>query len=222
MIRPSPTLRAARSTAFTLIELLTVIAIIAVLAGITIGLTTGAKNARINSRAQVELRELQTAIERYKSDRNSFPPDHRLTGVGAGRRVDPAINQLYYELRGTEVVDGVFRVKGSSEGLRPEEIEAVFGRKGFLNASADPNEPAASYFDPKASAVKQVTLGGVRVELLVTPFDWPRDAVEPAPVSGTRWNPWRYVSTSPTNNSGGFDLWAEVYVGKDKRVFKNW
>ena len=219
MITTLPGIR--RAAAFTLVELLTVIAIIAVLAAVAVGLTSAAKNARINSRAKTELQELQTAIEAYKADRNAFPPDNRLP-KGAGQKVDPVVNQLYYELRGMEVVNGLFRCKGMSDTLDPDQIERVFGRRGFLNASQDSAEPARTYLDPKASAVKRVTVKGVEVELLVTPFDWPPGAPEPAPVAGTRWNPWRYVSTSPTNNTGGFDLWTEVYVGKDKRVFKNW
>ncbi len=65
-------------------------------------------------------------------------------------------------------------------------------------------------------------IDGVTVELLVTPFPWPAGAPEPAPIPGSRINPWRYVSTSPTNNPGNYDLWAEVYAGKEKRIFKNW
>lgn len=212
--RPSP--------AFTLIELLTVIAIIAVLASIAVGLTAAAKSARVNSRMRAELSQLETAIESYKADRNAFPPDHKLP-VGRPQKVDPTVNQLFYELRGTEVTDGRFRTRGGgTTALTPNDIERVFGRRGFLNASLDPAEPARSYFDPKASGVRLVAIDGVQVELLVTPFDWPANAVDPAPVAGSRVNPWRYVSTGATNNPGGYDLWAEVHLGREKRVFKNW
>ena len=209
------------SSAFTLIELLTVIAIIGVLASLTVGLTVAAKNARVNSRTQTELRQLQTAIEAYKADRNAFPPDHALPR-GSAQRVDPVVNQLYYELRGLDAIEGGFRLRGEQRGLSVAEIEQVFGRRGFLNSSADPAEPARSYLDPKASMVRQVTVRGVTVELLAAPFEWPGNASDPAPIAGTRVNPWRHVSTSPTNNVGQYDLWAEVHAGKDKRVFKNW
>lgn len=219
MTRTSPV--QGRNAGFTLIELLTVIAIIAVLAGLAVGLTGAARSAKVNSRMNAELQQLQTAIENYKSDRNAFPPDHKLP-TGSGARVNPVANQLFYELRGLDVVNGEFRVRGSSEGLTPAQVEQAFGRKGFLNASVDASEPAKSYLDPKASQVKRTTVNGVSVDLLVTAFEWPASAAEPAPLAGTRLNPWRYVSTSPTNNSGGFDLWAEVYVGSEKRIFKNW
>ena len=218
MTRPPETKHRA---GFSLMELLTVIAIIAVLAAIAVGLTAAARNARTNSRGEAELRQIQTAIESYKADRGVYPPDHVLP-AGSPHRVDPAINQLYYELRGMEVVQNGFRCKGMSDVLSPDQIRAVFNRSGFLNASSDPSEPARTYLDPKASVVRRVTVNGVEVELLATPFPWSAGNPEPAPIPGTQVNPWRYVSTGPTNNVGGFDLWAEVYVGKEKRVFKNW
>lgn len=218
--------RACCSRAFTLIELLTVIAIIAVLAALTVGMASAAKGARVNSRAQGDLRKLQTAIEAYKADRNAYPPDG-LVRAGV-KKANSVVSPLYYELRGTEVVNGGFRVAGASDVLRPDAIEQVFGRRGFLNSSADPAEPARGYLEVKGSEVKRVSIKGVSVDLLMTPFDWPAGATDPAaPLAGTRFNPWRYVSTSPTNNPGSYDLWLEVYdpkveKGPKVRLFKNW
>lgn len=226
MTEPASTFRSRALTGFTLIELLTVISIIAVLAALVVGMASSAKSARVNSRAQADLRKLQTAIEAYKADRNAYPPDG-LVAAGA-KRANPVVNPLFYELRGTEVVNGAFRVKGSADTLRPDAIEQVFGRRGFLNASADASEPARGYLDVKASEVKRVTVKGVGVDLLVTAFDWPKGVNDPAPpISGTLLNPWRYVSTSPTNNSGSYDLWLEMYDSKAEkspkvRLFKNW
>jgi prepilin-type N-terminal cleavage/methylation domain-containing protein len=216
---------------FTLVELLAVIAIIAVLAAITMGLTAAARNARINSRARTELQHLQTAIEAYKAERNAFPPDHILQN--SSQKVDPVLNPLYYELIGMTATATGFRPRNSSPSspvLTPNQIEELFGRRGFLNASANPSEPARAYLDPKDSTVWSGTISGIPdVTLLVAPFTWPSDrpSLLPAgfqPNSGKSRNPnpWRYVSTSPTNNPGGFDLWVEVPVGGELRVFKNW
>lgn len=224
MIRPDrPLPRRRPCHGFSLIELLTVIAIIGVLASIAVGLAGTAKRSRSKARADSELRGLQTAIEAYKADRGAYPPDHRLS-AGSPQKVNPVVNQLFYELRGMEVVNGGrFRTRGGGAiQLTSDDVERVFGRRGFLNASDNPAEPAESYIDPKGSAVRQVAIDGVTVDLLATPFDWPLGADEPAPVTGSRINPWRYVSTGATNNPGAYDLWAEVYIGKDKSVFKNW
>lgn len=211
----------AVTQAFTLIELLTVIAVIGVLAGLTLGIAGAAKSARVNGRAKAELQQIQSAIEAYKGDRHAFPPDHKLP-TGSASKVDPVVNQLFYELRGTEVVGGKFRPKGGGEALAPNAIQDVFGRGGFLNASQDANEPSRTYLEPKASSIARVEVKGVPVQLLVSPFDWPRNSADPAPLANSPANPWRYVSSSPTNNAGSFDLWTEVYVGKEKRIFKNW
>ncbi|MGE3311430.1 MAG: type II secretion system protein [Limisphaerales bacterium] len=224
----SPSNAARRPTecaGFTLIELLTVIAIIAVLAGITLGLTSAARNARTNSRARAELQQLQTAIESFKADRSTFPPDHVLP-AGSRNKVDPVVNQLYYELRGVDVVDGTFRVKGGRDALQPDAVKATFGRGGFLNASVDPAEPAITYLDPKSGSVSRASINGVQVDLLVTAFPWPINATDNPPLADygekSKANPWRYVSTSATNNPGGYDLWMEVWVGSEKRVYQNW
>lgn len=206
---------------FTLIELLTVIGVIGILAALVVGLGPAAKNARTNTRAKAELQGLQTAIEAYRADRNAFPPDNR-RATGSPSRINPAVSPLYYELRGMEVVDNAFQCKGMTDRLTPEQVDQAFGRRGFLNASVDPAEPPRTFFDPKASGVKVVPVNGVNIELLVSPFEWPASAVEAPPIPGSRVNPWRYVSTQPTNNVGQYDLWLEVMVGKEKRVFQNW
>lgn len=205
---------------FTLIELLTVIGVIGILAALVVGLGPAAKNARTNTRAKAELQGLQTAIEAYRADRNAFPPDNR-RATGSPSRINPAVSPLYYELRGMEVVDNAFRCKGMTDQLTPEQVYQAFGRRGFLNASVDPAEPPRTFFDPKASGVRVVPVNGVNIELLVSPFDWPAAAGE-GPIPGSRVNPWRYVSTQPTNNVGQYDLWLEVMVGKEKRMFQNW
>src|SRR5207248_2997454 len=51
--------------AFTLIELLTVISIIGIVAGLIIGLAPGATRAMHNKRVEGDLQQLLTAIEQY-------------------------------------------------------------------------------------------------------------------------------------------------------------
>jgi hypothetical protein len=35
-------------------------------------------------------------------------------------------------------------------------------------------------------------------------------------------NPWRYVSTNPTNNVGRFDLWVDLVIGPNVYRVSNW
>ncbi len=59
---------------FTLIELMTVIAIIAVLAGLTIGVSSYANRNAVESRTKAEIRAMETALEAYKADYGGYPP----------------------------------------------------------------------------------------------------------------------------------------------------
>jgi hypothetical protein len=55
----------------------------------------------------------------------------------------------------------------------------------------------------------------------VVPVPWPLTrADQPTRIRGL--NPWRYVSTQPTNNPATYDLWAEYLDGKDLKIIGNW
>jgi hypothetical protein len=52
---------------------------------------------------------------------------------------------------------------------------------------------------------------------------WPNNRTDHPVPSNKGLNPWRYVSTNPTNNPGSFDLWAEIPVGRDRvKIIGNW
>lgn len=68
---------------FTLIELLIVIVIIGILAVIVVGLVaTNSKNRANDARAKADMREIQTALEQYRIDNDSYPAG--LTDLTAG------------------------------------------------------------------------------------------------------------------------------------------
>lgn len=75
-------------SAFTLMELMAVVAIIAILAGLTLG-TLGYVNKKgAESRARSEVAALAAAIDAFKIEFGSYPPDqstlyNELTGSGA-------------------------------------------------------------------------------------------------------------------------------------------
>src|SRR5450756_1847762 len=96
--------RRRSAVAFTLIEMLLVISIIGVLTAMIIGLSGYAAEKRIRSRVTAELHMLLTAIDSYKAQFGTYPPDNQVLGL-----VDRSFpNQLYYELSGTEVTNKVF------------------------------------------------------------------------------------------------------------------
>ena len=61
------------TTAFTLIELLAVITIIGILAGLTLGAAGAVRRHGATSTAKAEVAALQAACDRYYADNNSYP-----------------------------------------------------------------------------------------------------------------------------------------------------
>jgi len=76
------------STAFSLIELLTVIAVVGVLFGITLGLVQGVKRRETTARAKAELTHLAQALEDYKRYYGDYPQ----TGLAA--HATPAVSAV--------------------------------------------------------------------------------------------------------------------------------
>lgn len=66
-------MRTRFSSGFSLLELITVMAIIAILVGIVIGITGHTQDEASRRRAQVELMMFHGAIENYRSDTGGFP-----------------------------------------------------------------------------------------------------------------------------------------------------
>ena len=62
-----------RPTSFTLVELLAVITIIGILAGLTLGAAGAVRRHGSSSRAKSEIAALQAACERYYADYNGYP-----------------------------------------------------------------------------------------------------------------------------------------------------
>jgi len=65
----------AKPDGFTLVELLVVISIITLLAGLTIAAMGGAQNSAARNRTKAEISSLSVAIESYKIDNGDYPRD---------------------------------------------------------------------------------------------------------------------------------------------------
>jgi prepilin-type N-terminal cleavage/methylation domain-containing protein len=208
-----------RHLAFTLIELLIVIAIIGILAALIIPVTGAVKKAGIMKRTKTELAQLETAIENYKSTTGFYPPDNP---------DNPALNQLYFELAGTrlDTTNRAFITLDGNATVKQADLPVVFGPKvtGLLNSSKggggdDSPVLAKRYLQGyKAAQTADLTLGA---KVLVGPVAWPADKV-PAPTSIVGLNPWRYNSSSPTNKAGAYDLWIDFYIGSKLYRIGNW
>ncbi len=66
--------RGSGRSGFTLIELLVVVAVIAVLAGITLAAMGGVNQKAARDRTKAEIAAIVNALERFKSQNDSYPP----------------------------------------------------------------------------------------------------------------------------------------------------
>jgi prepilin-type N-terminal cleavage/methylation domain-containing protein len=218
---------AARQNAFTLIELLVVIAIIGVLASLIVGLAGLAGRKSKEAQVRAQLNQYITAIERYKSEFGYYPPDNAIITPGnpvPTTNVNPGINQLYYELAGVVVNNqqGTFQSPNNPTPITAASVLTVFHRDGFVHAAIDPKELKSLVSNWKANQVQTVPTppNGLPFSYLVVPVPIPtfkqtgkRDPSAVFPQGDFESvNPWRYVSTNPTNNPASFDLWAVIPI----------
>jgi type II secretion system protein G len=94
-------MKTSRHSAFTLIELMVVIAIIAILAGLILSAAGYVQKKGARSRAEAEIAALGTALENYKADYGDYPTN----SVSANTRSLITIlmptdgSKIYYEFK---------------------------------------------------------------------------------------------------------------------------
>ncbi len=225
-LRLSPLVHRPSPFAFTLIELLVVISVIAILASLIFPVTAAVHATRTKNRAKTELVQIETAIERYKDKLGHYPPDNP---------DNVAVNQLFYELLGTTLSNGLYTTKDGSAQISQAMLQSgAFGPnvKGFVNSSAgggggDEGSAARNYFTGlKSTQVGKVKFKGTDLNLLIgVPWQQGPAPFNFDPIPGANpptLNPWRYNSSSPTNNPNSFDLWIEVNIGSKIFLISNW
>lgn len=202
------TARAIRARAFTLMEMLMVIAIIAIVASLVVGLASVAGSKKKIARTEAELQNLVTLIESYKAKVGVYPPDNPNNMWGT--------NTLLYELAGA--------VRTNAPGVRYDTpfgnvqmsvLQSSFGVAGIINARDAGGSPEDNSMVPLLKNLKPDQVGSVVADSLslVVPIDGPNG----------RPNPWRYRSgTNALHNPESFDLWAEIIAGGRTNIVGNW
>jgi prepilin-type N-terminal cleavage/methylation domain-containing protein len=206
--------------AFSLIELLVVIGVIAVLAAMTFPILGAVKRAQAIHRARAELSHIETGIEAYKTKLGFYPPDNPPNWTR---------NQLYFELLGTAptTVGGQpgYQTLDGSAAIRNADFPAAFTSAkvaGFMNcakAGAGDDAPNAVKFlaglkpaqflvvtAPVKCTVLGVSMGGFPTFTGLT-----GEIV-----------PYGYNSSSPQHNPKSFDLWVDIVLGDKTNRISNW
>ena len=203
-------LRAASKRAFTIIELMVVLAIMAVVAGLIVGLASVSGDNKKIKRTEAELAKLVTLIEQYKTKVGVYPPDNPNTNF-------PQRNVLLYELAGAvrkpPTADPVYETPYWTNASN--QLFNAFGARGIVNARDEGNvDPDANRMHPVLKDLKSDQFAEVvsGTRSLVVPVD---------DKNGQRPNPWRYlVGSSAAHNPESFDLWVEIKLGATNGVAK--
>ena len=216
-------LRAANSalrtaSAFTLIELLTVIAVMAVLAGLTLVVVGGIAKTKYRNVATAELHQIENALEDYKAKYGVYPPSN----ANANGMLWP---QLYYELSGV-AKNGAGTAYTNLQGgaqINTSDVPTAFGVGGFNNCSqlgGDDSVPARNYLlGLNANRMGSVQVNGVWITNLVTSVNGPDAQYMPLGVANV--NPFRYVYPG-TNNPNSYDLYVEIRISGQTNLICNW
>lgn len=124
--------------AFTLIELLTVMAIIGILAGITFGVVKGVQERAAISQCRTELAALGTALESYKKQYGDYPQ------AGSGVWIGLTSNE-------TRLLQGLVGKRGPLGATIPGRLFLDVA-KFSLNSTLDPlnatNQDSVKFQDP--------------------------------------------------------------------------
>ncbi len=204
-------------SAFTLVEMLIVISIIATLAAMTAVATKTITEKRTIKLVEAQMRQVELAILDYKTKFGFYPPDNGNQGNANWTALSP----LFYELTGAVHVpaSGLYRSVLGNETISDPTLQNLFGRQGLAN-SAD--ESRKNFFTSMLPLnYREIPAGAIpgagAAKVLVAPAKGPSLFA-----SAPDLNPWRYNSTSPTNNPGSFDLWAEITFQNKTVVVGNW
>jgi prepilin-type N-terminal cleavage/methylation domain-containing protein len=214
--------------AFTLIELLTVITIIGVLAALLFPVLGQIKRQQYIKNATAEMEKLETAVENYKSAYGFYPPDNP---------GNPLVNQLYFELLGTTVTNasGTPSYQSLDDPSLPPLSQGNLNTafvgpptvNGFMNCtkpgSGEDAPVARNFLSGLTSNQKTVfTNNNVPIKLIITAVGGPDMTYHPLGLGAIGINPWRYNSSNPTNNPGAYDLWVQLSIRGRTNLICNW
>ena len=148
---PSPTRetralpRSAPFHAFTIIELLVVMAIIIVLAGLILATSGYVQNKGRRSRAEAEIAAISAALENYKADNGVYPTEPATDALKANTMGDPTRSE--YEAASLSLYRAISG-DGDNDANRVAESKAYFNFKPNQLSPTTQNQSVALIRDP--------------------------------------------------------------------------
>jgi len=227
--------------AFTLIELLAVIAIIGIITGMIVQLAPAVNQRKKRERVDVEKNNLMALIDNYKAKFGHYPPDNPNLTLPANLPLTPQaydkytqVNTLLYELAGgsnntsLSGPPGQLFIAFNGSNFNQSEISGAFGVQGILNADQEmqviykPLPAPSAYQNYPSWLVGQFTkVQGLTVPVDMVQINDPKNASSLS--TPTSANFWHYdASSTNRHNPNGYDLWAEFVLAKTKTGWAYW
>ena len=205
--------------AFTLVEMMVVIAIVGILAGLLMSAFPQIIKKANVAKVQAAFKQLDVAIADYHATLNSYPLDNP-----TNRQVSP----LYYELQGSSWNAASNSYDMVGERILEADVRKYFGQDGLRNVTQAPNDPASpkakSFLVGVNTASYIVVSNALNVDIKafqVPVKDYPSNMI--ATMEGGQANLWYYRSgTNAVFNKGKYDLWAEFESGGTRYRVSNW
>jgi len=200
-----------------------------VLAAFTLAVVGGIKQRQYISNVRAEMEQLESAMERYKAAYGFYPPDSSKVVQNV------PINQLYFELLGTTNIgtpaSPIYQSLDDPTIQLPQSaVNNIFGMSGIMNCSkpgSGEDTPKAQNFLPnlRPNQICPAFTNSTDIhsfKMLITSVGGPDITYQPLGVGIIGVNPWRYNSSNPTNNPGGYDLWIQLSIKGKTNLICNW
>jgi prepilin-type N-terminal cleavage/methylation domain-containing protein len=199
--------------AFTLIEMLVVIAIIGIVAALVVSMNSAAQANKRNAQVNIDKSSLISMINDYQAKLNFFPPDNgylisnSMANYAANYDGWAATNPLIYELTGSTntATNTIMLFDGTN--IAVGTFQSYYGGRSAV-ANANQDEPH-NFFQTGPQPKEYTNYAGSTLKGLVVP----------APLVDALGNPiannfWHYdASSTNRHNLQSYDLWAEYVIG---------